>query len=131
MKRSDVNVFVLPTWLGWLFLNIFVAFQQADGGPATTSSGDASPFLSNMKHVRYLVIDEVDRIMETGHFEEVTFILRNLYRQAGDNQGYRRVVTWESAISSSLGFVVFVATAGRIQTFVCSATLAAPVRVFA
>lgn len=37
-----------------------------------------TPFLSDVSTVRYLVIDEADRMVETGHFRELTDILERL-----------------------------------------------------
>ncbi|XP_053991753.1 uncharacterized protein LOC128883429 isoform X2 [Hylaeus volcanicus] len=38
-----------------------------------------SPFLAEMSDVRHLVLDEADRVVEDGHFQELTYILQHLY----------------------------------------------------
>ncbi|CEL98314.1 unnamed protein product [Vitrella brassicaformis CCMP3155] len=66
------------------------------------SAGESHPYLSDLSGVRHLVLDEADRLIEKGHFRDLTSLLDKLYTQCMARD--------------------------QLQAFVFSATLAMPPR---
>ena len=40
---------------------------------------DEAPILENLKHLKFLIIDEADRMTQTGHFKELKNIIEHIY----------------------------------------------------
>jgi superfamily II DNA/RNA helicase len=68
-----------------------------------------------MSHVRHLVLDEADRMVEDGHFQELTYILQHLYDALKNRHGIPCNTFFPLILRR-----VFV---DRLQTFIFSATL--------
>jgi ATP-dependent RNA helicase DDX24/MAK5 len=45
-------------------------------------SGGHAPYVANLSSVAFLVLDEADRMVEAGHFRELTLIIDALLRGA-------------------------------------------------
>uniref|UniRef100_A0A5S6R501 RNA helicase n=1 Tax=Trichuris muris TaxID=70415 RepID=A0A5S6R501_TRIMR len=73
----------------------------ATPGRIWTLVDDGCEQLSNIKDVRYLVIDEIDRMVEKGHFEELSNMLYYLNSNASGSASRRQTL----AFSATLTFV--------------------------
>ena len=40
---------------------------------------DESPILENLKYLKFLIVDEADRMTQTGHFKELKNIIEHIY----------------------------------------------------
>lgn len=92
--------------------------------------------LVNLRHLAFLVLDEADRMITRGHYEELTHILSHipkrreavLGRRGADNPGVRAdgVVQTTSGAAGDLVLTQQATLAGTLRTYVFSATLTLP-----
>ncbi|KAI9482776.1 MAG: P-loop containing nucleoside triphosphate hydrolase protein [Benjaminiella poitrasii] len=85
-------------------------------------SGNAT-YMGMLKHVKFLVIDEADRMLERGHFEELNNVLNSLSTKRQDTTEWPEEVDGNGITKKKLPQDV-----GVHQTFIYTATLSKDIR---
>jgi ATP-dependent RNA helicase DDX24/MAK5 len=80
-------------------------------------------YMDMLKHIKFLVLDEADRMLEKGHFEELTSLLNSLSNKRQDTTEWPEEVDGDSTTKKKLPQDL-----GVHQTFIYTATLSKDLR---
>jgi ATP-dependent RNA helicase DDX24/MAK5 len=79
-------------------------------------------YMDMLKHIKFLVLDEADRMLEKGHFEELTSLLNSLSNKRQDT------TEWPEEVDGDAGKKKLPQDLGVHQTFIYTATLSKDLR---
>lgn len=79
-------------------------------------------YMDMLKHIKFLVLDEADRMLEKGHFEELTSLLNTLSNKRQDT------TEWPEEIDAGTTKKSLPQDLGKHQTFIYTATLSKDLR---
>ncbi|KAI8970118.1 P-loop containing nucleoside triphosphate hydrolase protein [Mycotypha africana] len=80
-------------------------------------------YMDMLKHIKFLVLDEADRMLEKGHFEELTSLLSAISNKR------QNTTEWPEQLDSDGGFKkILPQDVGVHQTFIYTATLSKDIR---
>lgn len=80
-------------------------------------------YMDMLKHIKFLVLDEADRMLEKGHFEELTSLLNSLSNKRQDTTEWPEEVDGDTTTKKKLPQDL-----GVHQTFIYTATLSKDLR---
>lgn len=79
-------------------------------------------YMDMLKHIKFLVLDEADRMLEKGHFEELTSLLNALSTKRQDT------TEWPEEVDQGTTKKTLPQDVGKHQTFIYTATLSKDLR---
>lgn len=79
-------------------------------------------YMDMLKHIKFLVLDEADRMLEKGHFEELTSLLNALSSKRQDT------TEWPEEVDEGTTKKTLPQDLGKHQTFIYTATLSKDLR---
>ncbi|KAL7322355.1 ATP-dependent RNA helicase [Mucor circinelloides] len=79
-------------------------------------------YMDMLKHIKFLVLDEADRMLEKGHFEELTSLLNTLSTKRQDT------TEWPEEVDQGTTKKTLPQDVGKHQTFIYTATLSKDLR---
>ncbi|CEP11910.1 hypothetical protein [Parasitella parasitica] len=79
-------------------------------------------YMDLLKHIKFLVLDEADRMLEKGHFEELTSLLNALSNKRQDT------TEWPEEVDAGTTKKSLPQDVGKHQTFIYTATLSKDLR---
>ncbi|KAF1796250.1 P-loop containing nucleoside triphosphate hydrolase protein [Mucor lusitanicus] len=79
-------------------------------------------YMDMLKHIKFLVLDEADRMLEKGHFEELTSLLNALSSKRQDT------TEWPEEVDEGTTKKMLPQDLGKHQTFIYTATLSKDLR---
>lgn len=93
LKRKPEIIVATPGRLWELLQEVcrqLFPFQidETFAAPLATLFQSEEGYLDGLKNIRFLVIDETDRMVEKGHFEELQFILEHLSQYENYQETY-------------------------------------------